>query len=179
MDLNSDRKMTSIFVRFLSLWVVLCIIAVSNRCCAPCSKRCSSSRFPSSTSAPAPEPPKPEATTVANNSPTPEFEGSTTTAAVEEKKEGNFLMNPINKLRPSKKDSAPVDFTGAETIIQNGEIVAPSSTGSGAENAVADTGSNMPRQAPQVINGATTYSSWDDVEGTKTSAAEKILRQMR
>ena len=134
---------------------------------------------PIPTSAPAPEPPKPEATTVANNSPTPEFEGSTTTAAVEEKKEGNFLMNPINKLRPSKKDSAPVDFTGAETIIQNGEIVAPSSTGSGAENAVADTGSNMPRQAPQVINGATTYSSWDDVEGTKTSAAEKILRQMR
>ena len=25
--LNNDRKMTSIFERFLSLWVVLCIIA--------------------------------------------------------------------------------------------------------------------------------------------------------
>ena len=88
-------------------------------------------------------------------------------------------MTPINKLRPSKKESAPVDFTGAETIIQNGEIVVPSSTGNGGETAASDMGSNMPRQAPRVINGATTYSSWDDVEGTSTSAAEKILRTIR
>ncbi|MGB0152867.1 MAG: hypothetical protein ACPGFB_02460 [Verrucomicrobiales bacterium] len=133
--------------------------------------------IPASTTAP--EPPKPEAMTIANNAPTPEFEGSTTTASVKEKKDGNFLMTPINKLRPSKKESAPVDLTGAETIIQNGEIVVPSSTGNGGEAAASDAGSNMPRQAPRVINGATTYSSWDDVEGTSTSAVEKILRTIR
>ena len=132
---------------------------------------------PITSSTVAPDPPKPEATTIANNA--PEFEGSTTTASVKEKKSSNFLMTPINKLRPSKKESAPVDFTGAETIIQNGEIVVPSSTGNGGETAASDMGSNMPRQAPRVINGATTYSSWDDVEGTSTSAAEKILRTIR
>ena len=132
---------------------------------------------PITASTAAPDPPKPEATTLANN--VPEFEGSTTTASVKEKKDSNFFMAPINKLRPSKKESAPVDFTGAETIIQNGEIVLPSLTGNGGETAASDMGSNMPRQAPRVINGATTYSSWDDVEGTSTSAAEKILRTIR
>jgi len=131
-------------------------------------------------SAEAPEDPKPEAATVATNAPTPEFEGSSTPSTEEKKGGAAFSMNPINKLKPSK-ESKPVDFTGAETIIQNGEIVAPSTT-MAVDSAVAETGSNAPRaprQAPQVINGATTYSSWDDVEGTTRSAADKILRQMR
>ena len=100
------------------------------------------------------------------------------TIVKEEKRGSRFLITPINKLKTAKKNSPSVDMTTAETIIQNGKIITPSSTTS-VDDTVSNPETNMPRQAPQVIDGATTYSSWDDVEGTTSSAVDKILRQMR
>lgn len=100
------------------------------------------------------------------------------TVVKEEKRGPRFLITPINKLKAAKKNSPSVGLSPAETIIQNGEIVTPSSTTS-LDDTVSNLETKMPRQAPQVIDGATTYSSWDDVEGTTSSAVDKILRQMR
>jgi hypothetical protein len=81
------------------------------------------------------------------------------------------LLNPIAKIRP-KKD---IDLTGAETIIQNGEIVA----GSDPLAAAVQTDTTAPRQAPQVVNGVKTYSSWNDVDARSASAADKIISRIR
>ena len=81
------------------------------------------------------------------------------------------LLNPIAKIRPKKE----IDLTGAETIIQNGEIVA----GSDPLAAAVQTDTTAPRQAPQVVNGVKTYSSWNDVDARSASAAEKIISRIR
>lgn len=83
--------------------------------------------------------------------------------------------NPIKAIRPPRKEKT-IDLTGAETIIANGEII-------GGQGDIVETNrvstQSGPRQAPQVINGVTTYSSWDDVGGRSVSAADKILSQIR
>lgn len=119
---------------------------------------------------------KPSLSPVAVGNETAEVEGDT--IAKEGKRGAKFLITPIKKLKAVTKKSPSVDLTAAETIIENGEIVAPSSINA-VDEATEDLETNMPRQAPQVINGATTYSSWDDVKGTTSSAVDKILRQMR
>jgi hypothetical protein len=120
--------------------------------------------------------PKPSLAPVVVDTETIKVEGET--IAKEEKRGPKFLITPINKLKAAKNKSPSVDLTDAETIIQDGEIVTSSSTNV-VNGAIEDLEANMPGQAPQVINGATTYSSWDDVKGTTSSAVDKILRQMR
>lgn len=97
----------------------------------------------------------------------------TLTASNEPDRNGGLL--PIGKNRGEKK-SAPIDMTGAETIIQNGEIVAPDDNGFTAN--VAPQGNGV-KDPPKVINGVKTYSSWEDVEAAPVSAADKILKQIR
>lgn len=82
------------------------------------------------------------------------------------------ILTPITKIRPPKKE---IDLTGAETIIANGQIVGETDT---LANAVqSDT--SAPRQAPQVVNGVKTYSSWNDVDARSSSAADKIISRIR
>ncbi|MEM9018772.1 MAG: hypothetical protein AAGC68_17315, partial [Verrucomicrobiota bacterium] len=80
------------------------------------------------------------------------------------------------KIRPPKPPRE-IDMTGAETIIANGEIL-------GEEEDIVESnrvaaGSSPERQAPRVVDGVTTYSSWDDVNARNVSAADKILNQIR
>ena len=83
--------------------------------------------------------------------------------------------NPIKAIRPPKREKT-IDLTGAETIIANGEIIE-------GQDDIVETNrvstQSGPRQAPQIVNGVTTYSSWDDVGGRSVSAADKILSQIR
>tara|TARA_R110000850_G_scaffold248127_7_gene373053 strand:+ start:4028 stop:5218 length:1191 start_codon:yes stop_codon:yes gene_type:complete len=131
---------------------------------------------PVRTPAPAPapiSPPEADATSVvAANAPVPEFEGGTSSTVSKENKEGGFFTNPISKLRPKKE----VDMTGAETIIQNGKIVADNDS---APEIVDVSSNDGPREPPRIIDGVKTYSSWDDVEAAPVSAADKILKQLR
>ncbi len=116
---------------------------------------------------------KPEAAsapTVASADTIPKFEESKP-----EKKEGGFL-SPITKLMPEKKTKT-IDLTGAETIIQDGEIVVGSETT--IENIASSSEAIGERAPPQIINGVKTYSSWDDIDATNVSAASKILERMR
>ena len=83
------------------------------------------------------------------------------------------LLAPVAKLRPPKKE---IDLTGAETIIQNGQIVGESESSFTAASEPKPSG---PRQAPQVVNGVTTYTSWDDVNAASTTAADRILNRLR
>ncbi len=82
------------------------------------------------------------------------------------------LLTPITKIRPPKKE---LDLSGAETIIQNGEIVGETDS-SFTNTSSAPSG---PRQAPQVVNGVKTYSSWNDVDARSSSAADKIINRIR
>jgi hypothetical protein len=82
---------------------------------------------------------------------------------------------PLKSLRPPKREKT-IDMTGAETIISNGEIV------DGQEDIVESnivTNETGTREAPRIVNGVKTYSSWDDVGGRSISAADKILDQIR
>lgn len=94
----------------------------------------------------------------------------------EEKKEKSDrdggILTPITKIRPPKKE---IDLTGAETIIDNGQIVNEQDTLAAA----VQTDSTAPRQAPQVVNGVKTYSSWNDVDARSSSAADKIISRIR
>ena len=83
------------------------------------------------------------------------------------------ILSPIATFPPTRKD---IDFSSAETIIQNGEIVAGSNT---TFDAAPMTNSAGPRQAPQVINGVKTYSSWSDVNARSSSAADRIIEKIR
>ncbi|MEM1443442.1 MAG: hypothetical protein AAGF67_13935 [Verrucomicrobiota bacterium] len=134
--------------------------------------------------APAPAPANPyEAPAPSNDSapapvtaePTPTFATTTPQPQAEPEKEGFRLTNPIAKLR-SKKPEKTIDLTGAETIIQNGEIVAESTDIVDSNRVTMDDGV---REPPRIVDGVTTYSSWDDVEARSDSAADKILNQIR
>lgn len=99
----------------------------------------------------------------------------------EVKKEENYdreggILTPITKIRPPRKE---IDLTGAETIIANGEIVKESSAPSPAMAAAPESSTSSPRQAPQVVNGVKTYTSWDDVNARSSSAADRIIGRMR
>lgn len=85
------------------------------------------------------------------------------------------ILTPITKIRPPRKE---IDLTGAETIIANGEIVKETSTPMPTVAAPAAPTSG-PRQAPQVVNGVKTYTSWDDVNASSSSAADRIIGRMR
>lgn len=83
------------------------------------------------------------------------------------------LLNPIAKITPPKKE---IDLSSAETIIQDGEIVGDS--GSNFQTSVPPSPSG-PRQAPQVVDGVKTYSSWDDITARPSSVADRLINQIR
>jgi hypothetical protein len=85
------------------------------------------------------------------------------------------ILSPIAKIRPRKE----LDLTGAETIIANGEIVKETSTPGPTLTAAPEAPATGPRQAPQVVNGVKTYTSWDDVNARSSSAADRIIGGMR
>ena len=105
--------------------------------------------------------------------PTPDFASGSPEAKPE--KDGFRLANPIAAIRNRKEDK-PVDLTGAETIISNGQIVGEIEDID--ESNRVETGEGV-RQPPRDIDGVTTYSSWDDVNARSVSAADKILNQIR
>lgn len=116
---------------------------------------------------------KPIAATTAPDTGSFEVPKKEETKAEKPKSEGGGLLSPIANLRPPRK---PIDLTNAETIIQNGEIVASSE--STFESAPANS-SPSERRPPAVVNGVKTYSSWDDVGAQSTSAADRIINQIR
>ncbi len=97
----------------------------------------------------------------------------TETEVEKPKPEGGGILAPIAKIRPPKKE---IDLTNAETIIQNGEIVTPTETNF---DSTPTSAASTERRPPAVVNGVKTYSSWDDVEGKSTSAADRIINQIR
>jgi hypothetical protein len=119
------------------------------------------------------------ATTVSTTAPTTTFEVPRDESKKEEKKEvkpgssGGGVLSPIANIRVPRRE---IDLTSAETIIQDGEIVAGSETNF---DIVPEPGSTGQRQAPQVVNGVKTYNSWDDVNARSSSAADKIIGSMR
>lgn len=132
--------------------------------------------------APAPAP----AEAPADSAPVPAFAGVEEEEMPSDKKEKKGLAmpslasipsipNPIPKIRPPKKEK-PVDMTGAETIIADGEIVQEEEDI--VDTNIVATGTGQ-REPPRVVNGVTTYSSWDDVEARSVSAADKILNSIR
>ncbi len=86
---------------------------------------------------------------------------------------GGGLLSPIANIRVPRKE---IDLTSAETIIQDGEIVAGTET---SFDTVPEPSSTGQRQAPQVVNGVKTYTSWGDVNARSSSAADKIIGSMR
>ncbi|MDF1656917.1 MAG: hypothetical protein P1U58_04850 [Verrucomicrobiales bacterium] len=90
-------------------------------------------------------------------------------------KQGFSLTNPLAKIRGQKEEKT-IDLTGAETIIQNGEIVDAADDIVESNRVEMDQGD---RQPPRIVNGVKTYSSWDDVDARSVSAADKILNQIR
>jgi len=105
--------------------------------------------------------------------PVPQFAGMEPQAKPE--KEGFSLPNPIAKMRGQKEEKT-IDLTGAETIIQNGEIVEEAADIVESNRVEMDQGD---RQPPRIVDGVKTYSSWDDVNARSVSAADKILNQIR
>ena len=100
-------------------------------------------------------------------------------ARKEEKKDtkpgasGGGILSPIANIRVPRKE---IDLSSAETIIQNGEIVAESETN---YETVTKSGPSTQPQAPQIVNGVKTYTSWGDVNARSSSAADKIIGSMR
>jgi hypothetical protein len=85
------------------------------------------------------------------------------------------ILSPIAKIRPRKE----LDLTGAETIIANGEIVKETSNSLTTAAAPPEVPASGPRQAPQIVNGVKTYTSWNDVNARSSSAADRIIDGMR
>ena len=115
----------------------------------------------------------PVAATPAAATPVPQFAGMEPQAKPE--KDGFSLPNPLAKIR-NQKEEKTIDLTGAETIIQNGEIVEAADDIVESNRVVMEGGD---RQPPRIVDGVKTYSSWDDVNARSVSAADKILNQIR
>ncbi len=142
------------------------------------------------TTAPAAKPtPRTESTVTKKPEPKTEKPASSDVAVFEIRRDPNA---PVVEEKPTKSASEStfpsprsiirfpkkeVDLTGAETIIQNGEIVNESNPA--VASAFESKASTGPRQAPQVVNGVKTYSSWKDVDARPASVADRILNQIR
>lgn len=109
----------------------------------------------------------------------PEFAGSESSRP-KKKKKGFSLPNPIeaipNPVEVFKSDSKPVDMEGAETIIENGEIVGEEEDI--VESNIVSTSDDTEREPPREVDGVKTYKSWDDVEARSVSSADKILNRL-
>lgn len=92
----------------------------------------------------------------------------------EKKTIAGAILSPVSKMRPTKK---ALDFTGAETIIADGEIV--NDDGQSLADRIVTIPGDGVKDPPKMVNGVKTYSSWEDVEGSTVSAADKIISQIR
>ena len=104
----------------------------------------------------------------------PAMPGTVSEPEKEKKSIAGTILSPVTKIRPPKKE---IDFTGAETIIADGEIVNDDSQN--LSNRVVTTQGDGKKDPPKIVNGVKTYSSWEDVEGSSVSAADKIIKQIR
>ena len=104
----------------------------------------------------------------------PSMPGRVSEPEKEKKSIAGTLLSPVSKIRPPKKE---LDFTGAETIIADGKIV--SDSGQSLADRVVTTQGDGVKDPPKMVNGVKTYSSWEDVEGSSVSAADKIISQIR
>lgn len=86
-------------------------------------------------------------------------------------------MPSLPKIKmPGKK----TDYTSVENVMKDGAFVEKTDSETTFSNASATTARpSGQRHPPTIVNGVKTYSSWDDVEGKSSSAADKILRQLR
>lgn len=90
-----------------------------------------------------------------------------------EKKERDGILPPLPKIKVPKK---PTNYENVETIIEDGEIVEESD--SIADAAIVTSGPDGD-EPPKIVDGVKTYSSWDDVSESSSSAADKILQKIR
>ncbi len=67
-------------------------------------------------------------------------------------------------------------YTAIEPVIQDGEFV-NNPTPNGYQTSAPPPA--LEYKAPTVVNGVTTYSTWDDVDARSVSAADKIISKMR
>ena len=121
----------------------------------------------------APTAPAPVAESADEEADVPLFAGAPKPEKAEKEKKGFSLPNPIAALKPEPK---PVSMVGAETIIENGEIVEEQEDI--VESNIVRTGDGK-KDPPRIVDGVKTYNSWEDVEGRNVSAADRILSQMR
>lgn len=108
----------------------------------------------------------------------PQFAGSpapTTVTAPQEKKEG--LLSKIPSLPKVSLPKRNVTYSGTEVIIQNGQIV--EAADNSFQTSSSATANGKPTTEAQIVDGVTTYSSWGDVQAGSSSAADKILNQLR
>ena len=104
----------------------------------------------------------------------PSMPNSASEPEKEKKTIAGTILTPVTKIRPPKKE---LDFTGAETIIADGEIV--NDDGQSLADRIVTAQGDGVKEPPKMVNGVKTYSSWEDVEGTSVSAADKIIRKIR
>lgn len=108
----------------------------------------------------------------------PQFAGSpapTPVSAPEEKKDG--LLSKIPSLPKVSLPKRNVTYSGSEVIIQNGQIV--EAADNSFQTSSSATANGKPTAEAQIVDGVTTYSSWGDVQAGSSSAADKILNQLR
>ncbi len=90
----------------------------------------------------------------------------------------SLSMPSLPKLKmPGKK----TNYKSVETVMKDGVFVEKTDdTGTTFSNApTAVSNPSGQKRPPTIVNGVKTYSTWDDVEGKTSSAADKILRQLR
>ncbi len=93
------------------------------------------------------------------------------------KRKLGFPKLAMPSLPKVKKPGKKTDYTSVETVMKDGAFVEKTETETTFSNAPLN--ENGERRPPTVVNGVKTYSNWNDVEGRSTSAADKILRQLR
>lgn len=95
------------------------------------------------------------------------------TSKKEKRKPGLFHLT-IPSLPKIGKSSKTPDYRSVETVMKDGAFVEGQENSFSSVPATSSPGSHP----PVVVDGVKTYSSWNDVEGSQTSAAEKIIRQL-
>jgi len=101
----------------------------------------------------------------------PEF--ADTNKPKKEKNDRAGILPPLPKIKIPKK---PTNYENVETIIEDGEIIGEGDSIVDAQIITNEPSGDAP---PRMVNGVTTYSSWDDVGVSTGSAADKILKQIR
>lgn len=107
-----------------------------------------------------------------NNAPVPDFVGSTD--AQKDEEGGIFSRMSMPKI-PKKK----TDYVEVETVMKDGEFIKDDAETSFSADPTLPSPSNGESKAPEIINGVKVYSSWDDVEASSVSEADRIINNIR